>query len=88
MANYEMKDGDISLYENDKQGNEKRPDLTGKLKINGIMYKISVWERNAGKLKFSGQVEEYKYQSPDKTNPEPKKEEPFSPNPVDDGLPF
>lgn len=36
----------ISLWKNDKDGNEKRPDLTGKLNIDGTDYKVSVWKND------------------------------------------
>ena len=38
MSDYVPKDGDLSLFENDKEGNENRPDLTGYALINGEKY--------------------------------------------------
>jgi len=29
MSDYQEKDGDVSLFVNDKEGNENRPDITG-----------------------------------------------------------
>lgn len=31
------------LFENDKQGNEKRPDYRGNININGVEHKIAAW---------------------------------------------
>ena len=58
MSDYVPKDGDLSLFENDKEGNENRPDLTGYAWINGEKMRVSVWEKNSGKLKYSGRIEE------------------------------
>ena len=35
MSDYVPKDGDLSLFENDKEGNENRPALTGYAWIDG-----------------------------------------------------
>ena len=35
MSDYQEKDGDVSLFVNDKEGNENRPDLTGYAWIDG-----------------------------------------------------
>lgn len=37
----------ITLWKNDQQGNEKRPVLTGKVNIEGVEYKVSLWKRNS-----------------------------------------
>ena len=58
MSDYVPKDGDLSLFENDKEGNENRPDLTGYAWINGEKMRVSVWEKNSGKLRYSGRIEE------------------------------
>ena len=58
MSDYVPKDGDLSLFENDKEGNENRPDLTGYAWINAEKMRVSVWEKNSGKLKYSGRIEE------------------------------
>jgi len=57
MSTYEEKDGDISLFTNDKEGNENRPDLTGYALIDGAKMRVSLWTKDSGKLKFSGRVE-------------------------------
>lgn len=58
MSDYVPKDGDLSLFENDKEGNENRPDLTGYALINGEKMRVSVWAKDSGKLKYSGRIEE------------------------------
>ena len=58
MSDKVPKDGDLSLFENDKEGNENRPDLTGYAWINGEKMRVSVWEKNSGKLRYSGRIEE------------------------------
>ena len=58
MSDSVPKDGDLSRVENDKEGNENRPDLTGYAWINGEKMRVSVWEKNSGKLRYSGRIEE------------------------------
>ena len=33
------------LFQNDKEGNEKRPDYTGKLDVEGVPFRIAGWKR-------------------------------------------
>lgn len=35
------------LFPNDKKGNEKRPDLTGDLNVDGVEYKLSAWKKSS-----------------------------------------
>ena len=58
MSDYKEKDGDVSLFVNDKEGNENRPDFTGYAWIDGEKKRVSLWEKNSGKLRYSGRVEE------------------------------
>ena len=58
MSEYEVKEGDIALFVNDKEGNENRPDLTGYAMIGGKKKDVSVWAKDSGKLRFSGKVQE------------------------------
>ena len=48
MSDYVPKDGDLSLFENDKEGYENRPDLTGYALINGEKMRVSVWAKDSG----------------------------------------
>jgi hypothetical protein len=40
---YELKDGQGSLFVNDKGANDKRPDRRGEINIGGTIYKLSGW---------------------------------------------
>tara|TARA_B100000029_G_scaffold411392_1_gene413740 strand:- start:369 stop:605 length:237 start_codon:yes stop_codon:yes gene_type:complete len=60
MSTYEQKDGTVSLFVNDKEGNEKRPDWTGKMKTpDGTELRISLWntESQSGTKYLSGKVD-------------------------------
>lgn len=50
---YEHKPGSFSLFKNDKQGNEKRPDYTGEgMSLDGTPIKVSAWLKDGAKGKF------------------------------------
>ena len=49
---YELKDGQGSLFKNDKDGVETRPDYRGELKINGTIYRVSGWLKEGQKGKW------------------------------------
>ena len=44
---FEHKDNTGSLFKNDKEGNDKRPDFTGSAKIDGVVYKVASWVNNS-----------------------------------------
>ena len=54
------------IWPNDKEGNEKRPDFTGSLNVEGVEYWVSGWKRKEGanpkapSLSFSIQKKEEK----------------------------
>lgn len=53
-------EGKLTLFPNDKGGNDKRPDYRGTFTLNGKDYKVSLWERtsqNGGKRYISGPIE-------------------------------
>lgn len=52
MAGYEMKEGQGSLFRNAKEGNEKRPDYRGQIKLNGTFYDVSGWIKDGAKGKW------------------------------------
>ena len=79
---YEQKDGEGTLFQNDKQGNDKRPDYTGKINVNGTDYRLSAWIREGQKGKFmSGSVEPF--QQAGRQAPQQRQADPFG----DDDLP-
>ena len=84
---YEKKDGDISLFKNDKGGNDKRPDMRGEALIDGRSYRVSLWTRTSGKdgSKFlSGKIE----LAPDKAPVAPTAQTAEPASDSTDGLPF
>jgi hypothetical protein len=49
------------LFRNDKEGNEKRPDYTGKIQFDGVEYRLSAWIKEGKKGKFmSLKAEEFR----------------------------
>ena len=56
---YEHKEGQGSLFRNDKQ-NERQPDFKGSILIKGVLYNISAWNRTSqnGREYISLQAEE------------------------------
>jgi len=44
---YEPKDGDMSVFPNDKGDNPARPDYTGKVLIEGKEYRVALWNKTA-----------------------------------------
>lgn len=49
---YELKDGQGSLFKNDKGDNAKRPDYRGSIKIGGVEYELAAWIKEGNKGKF------------------------------------
>jgi hypothetical protein len=49
---YVPKEGGGSLFKNDKQGNDKRPDWRGDLMIGGQLYEIAAWEKQGARGAF------------------------------------
>lgn len=58
MSDFDYKEGQFSLFQNDKKGNEKAPDMKGKGMINGKIVELSAWTKvsNGGKKFLSGQM--------------------------------
>lgn len=60
---YEQKDGDISIFKNNKKETEKQPDYTGTALINGQKMKVALWVKEGQKGKFfAGKIQEDNYQ--------------------------
>ncbi len=57
---YELKPNTFSAFVNDKKGNEKKPDWTGKINIDGKEKRVAVWKRKSasGIEYLSGTIEE------------------------------
>ena len=55
---YEKKEGDISIFKNDKQPESKQPDYKGTALIDGKEKDVALWVRESkdGLKYFSGQV--------------------------------
>jgi hypothetical protein len=49
---FELRDGQGTLFKNDKQGNDRRPDYRGELNIGGTIYRISAWVKVGRKGKY------------------------------------
>lgn len=71
-----------SLFKNDKEGNEARPDYTGTCQIGGVEYRMAAWLKEAASGK--------KYMSfkfdPKEGGAAPAKR--VAPAPVDEDVPF
>jgi uncharacterized protein (DUF736 family) len=80
----EKKDGGISLFVNDKGGNDKRPDYKGTALIGGIEYEVALWNRvsQKGTAYLSGSMKV----AENKPKVEPK-DVPVS-DPLDDDIPL
>jgi hypothetical protein len=49
---FELKEGGGSLFKNDKEGNENRPDYRGEILVGGKLYWLSAWVKEGRKGKF------------------------------------
>jgi uncharacterized protein (DUF736 family) len=79
----EKKDGGISLFANDKGGNDKRPDYKGTALIGGVEYEVALWNRvsQKGTAYLSGSMKQAEAK---KVEP---KDVPVS-DQLDDDIPF
>lgn len=74
------------LFKNDKQGNEKRPDYTGKINVDGKDYQLSAWIKDGQKGKFMSLSVQEPLQ---KSEPASQKQEPAGNfNDMEDEIPF
>ena len=81
----EKKDGGISLFANDKGGNDKRPDYKGTALIGGVEYEVALWNRvsQKGTAYLSGSMKQVEAKPKD----EPKQVSTAEPT-LDDDIPF
>ena len=101
---YEMNNGDLSLWANDRKESDRHPDYKGKALINGTIYDVALWSRTDrnGNQYFSGKIEvrnlDGNSQAPRNTQPRQAAPAPAqgkraplfdeAGNPADDDLPF
>ena len=53
MAGFELREGQGNLFKNDKDGNEKRPDYRGEIKLlDGQTVKLAGWIKQGAKGSF------------------------------------
>ena len=78
---YERKDGDITLFLNKTEGNDKRPAFKGSALIDGKEYEVALWKRTSanGTNYMSGQIKLAQAKGE-----QPKTDD----NPFDDEIPF
>jgi hypothetical protein len=70
-----------ALFKNDKEGNEKRPDYTGTVDVEGVVYNVSSWIRTSkGGVKFMSLVLEKKEGGAKKAAPKQQS--------IDEDIPF
>jgi len=72
---YEMKEGQITLFEN-KKSTDKQPDMRGEMLINGEKKEVSLWRKESanGTVYFSGLIKEPFKKSAIAERPMPKDE--------------
>jgi hypothetical protein len=83
---YEMREGSGSLFKNDKDGNEKRPDYRGDALINGEVLEIAAWIKEGKNGKFMSLSFKPKQQSG--PSEAPAKSAPKTVANMDDDIPF
>jgi len=78
MSNYEQKEGQGSLFKNDKKTNDKQPDYRGSLKWQNQTLNVAGWVKDA---KNGAKCLSLKIEAIDTTKPQNNE-------PQNDGLPF
>lgn len=75
MAEYDN-NNTFALFKNDKQGNEKRPDYTGTITVNGEEMRMSAWirESKTGNKFMSGQIQHKRESNGANLNHEPPRD--------------
>ncbi|NDB69840.1 MAG: hypothetical protein EB015_17925 [Methylocystaceae bacterium] len=76
------RDGSGALFPNDKKGNERAPDWKGDIMINGVVHRISAWDRKSQ----YGPLLSLQYNPP--MNGGQPKQWPREQQPNDDDVPF
>lgn len=69
---YELKDGQGSLFVNDKKGNDKAPDRRGEINIGGTIYKLAGWIKQGANGPWMSMKAEVKEDAPQQPKPADK----------------
>jgi hypothetical protein len=59
---YERRDGDAVLYMERNKKNERGPDWTGTVLLNGVEYRLSMWSKGNNGTMLAGKIEESRNQ--------------------------
>ena len=73
------------IWPNDKEGNEKRPDFTGSLNVEGVEYWVSGWKRKKGANPKAPSLS-FSIQKKDKVEPKDYPQDSVAPKTPDDGF--
>lgn len=83
------------LFRSDKEGNEKRPDYTGTINIDGTEYRLAAWIKDGRKGKFmTGKIgdevegKQSQSQSPPQSEQRTQRQAPPPVDQFDDDIPF
>lgn len=90
MSEYQMQDGDITIFKNKDKKEPKHPDYRGKMMVNGEIKDVALWvkeSKKTGEKFFAGKHTEQYKKEPSETNQQQKQQQTES-KPIDDGLPF
>lgn len=49
---FELREGQGTLFKNNKDGNEKRPDYRGEINVDGTVYELAAWIKEGRKGKY------------------------------------
>lgn len=73
---YEMKEGEITVFENQKSS-DKQPDYKGSLMINGQLKDVALWRKESanGSIRWSGTVKEPYKKTEQRSEQQPSKED-------------
>lgn len=88
---YELKDGQGSLFKNDRKERENHPDYTGTIKINGQEFYLSAWLKDGSKGKFfsmSAKPKDAPRQERSQGGPQRRQMEPEFSRDLDDDIPW
>ena len=86
---FELREGSVSLFKNNKKTNDRAPDWRGEGLFNGEKIKISGWQKQTskGEMFISMKVEKDAYK-PQTRNVEKPKQQSFAGSDLEDDIPF